>query len=113
MAASWAVVSHAPRRFYKLADILIVLDEVLCLEVSNLARRFKFIPEEEDDHPVIAHLTISLWFLSMDLAITSSTSRARGPNNGRKNMAAAEKQLESMGYLLTQEGEGGIPETET
>ena len=39
----------------------------------------------------------------MDLTITSSTSNARGPSNERKNVAAAEKQLESMGYRLTKE----------
>ena len=42
VAAAWADVSHALRGFYELADILIVLDEVLCLEVSNLARQLKF-----------------------------------------------------------------------
>ena len=30
-------VAHALRSFYELANILIVLDEVLCLEISNLA----------------------------------------------------------------------------
>ena len=39
----------------------------------------------------------------MDLTITSSTSKARGPSNERRNVAAAEKQLESMRYRLTQE----------
>ena len=39
----------------------------------------------------------------MDLTITSSTSKARGPSNERKNVAVAEKQLESMGYRLIQE----------
>ena len=68
-----------------------VLDEVLFLEVSNLSRQLKFNPEVGDDHPVITQLTASLWFWSIDLAITSSTSRARGPNNERKNVAAAEK----------------------
>ena len=43
--AAWAVVSHALTGFYELADILIVLDEVLCLEVSNLARQLKFYPQ--------------------------------------------------------------------
>ena len=85
--------------FYELADILIVLDEVLCLEVSNLARQLKFNPEIGDDHPAITHLTASLWFRRTGLTITSSTSSARGPNN----VAAAEKQLESIGYRLTQE----------
>ena len=40
----------------------------------------------------------------MELTITSSTSRSRGPNNERKNVAASEKQLESMVHRLAQEG---------
>ena len=71
--------------------------------MSNLARQIKFNPEIRDDHPVISHLIASLWFRSMDLTITSSTSEARGPSNEKKNVAAAEKQLESIGYRLTQE----------
>ena len=39
----------------------------------------------------------------MHLTITSSTSRSRGPSNERKNVAATEKQLESMVYRLAQE----------
>ena len=39
----------------------------------------------------------------MDLTITSSTCKKRGTNNERKNVAAPEQQLESMGYRLTQE----------
>ena len=39
----------------------------------------------------------------MDLTITSSTSKSRGPSNERKHLAATEKQLESMVYRLTQE----------
>ena len=91
LAAAWTDVSHALRWFYELVDILIVLDEVLCLEVSNLARQLKFNPETRDNHPVIGQLTASLWFRSRDLTITSSTSKARGPSNERKNVAAAEK----------------------
>ena len=60
LAAAWADVSHALRGFYELADILIVLDEVLLLEISNLARQLKFIPELGDDHSIIGHLTASL-----------------------------------------------------
>ena len=89
VAAAWADLSQAMRGFYELADILIVLDEVLCLEVSNLARQLKFNLKVRDDHPVISHL----WFRSLDLTITSSTSRARGSSNERKNVAAAENQL--------------------
>ena len=103
LAEAWADAAHALRGFYDLADILIVLDEVLCLEVSNLAQQIKFSPEIRDDHPVISHLIASLWFWSMDLTITSSNSKARGPSNEKNFVAAAEEQLESMGYRLRQE----------
>ena len=103
LAAAWADVSHLLRGFYELADILIVLDEVLLLEISNFARQLKFSPVIGDDHPIITHLTASLWFRSMDLTITSSTSKSRGPINERKNVAATEKQLESMVYRLKQD----------
>ena len=49
LAAAWADVSHALRGFYELADILIVLVEVLLLEISNLAWQLKFNPEIRDD----------------------------------------------------------------
>ena len=98
LAAAWADVSHALRGFYELADILIVLDEVLLLEISNFARQLKFSPDIRDDHPIISHLTASLWFRGIDL-----TCKARGPSNERRNVAAAEKQLEAMAYRLTQE----------
>ena len=101
--SAWADVSHALRDFYELADILIVLNEVLLLEISNFARQLKFSPAIGDDHPIISQLTASLWFRSMDLTITSSNSKSRGPSNERKNVAATEKQLESMVYRLTQE----------
>ena len=102
LAAAWADVSHALRGFYELADILLVLDEVFLLEISNFARQLKLSPIIGDDHPVVTHLTTSLWFRSMELTITSSTSKSRGLSNERKNVAAAEKQLESMVYRLTQ-----------
>ena len=103
LAAAWADISHALRGFYGLADILIVLDEVLLLEISNFARQLKFIPVIGDDHPAISQLTASLWFRSMDVKITNSTSKSRGPSNERRNVAETEKQLESMKYRLTQE----------
>ena len=103
LAAAWADISHALRGFYGLADILIVLDEVLLLEISNFSRQLKFSPVIGDDHPAISKLTASLWFRSMDVKITNSTSRSRGPSNERRNVAETEKQLESMKYRLTQE----------
>ena len=103
LAAAWADISHALRGFYGLADILIVLDEVLLLEISNFARQLKFSPVIGDDHPAINQLTASLWFRSMEVKITGSTGKSRGPSNERKNLADTEKQLESMAYRLTQE----------
>ena len=111
LAAVRANVSHALRGFYELADILIELDEVLLLEKSDFARQLKLSPVIGDDHPTITHLMASLWFRSMELTITSSTSKSRGPSNERKNVAATEKQLESMVYRLTQKEAGGIPDT--
>ena len=103
LAAAWADISHALRGFYGLADILIVLDEVLLLEISNFARQLKFSPVIGDDHPAISRLTASLWFRSMDVKITNSTSKSRGPSNERRNVAETEKQLGSLKYRLTQE----------
>ena len=70
--------------------------------ISNLARQLKCSPVIGDDHPKISHLTVSLWFRGMDLT-TSSTSKSRAPSNERKNVAAAENQLEAMVNRLTQE----------
>ena len=81
LTAAWADVTRAMRGIYELADILILLDGVLCLEVSNLARQLKFNPEIVEYHPAITPLTASLWFRIMNLTITSSTSSARGPSN--------------------------------
>ena len=103
LAATWADITHALRGFYGLADILIVLDEVLLLEISNFARQLKFSPIIGDDHPAINQLTASLWFRSMEITVTGSTGRSRVPSNERRNVAETEKQLESMAYRLTQE----------
>ena len=103
LAAAWADISHALRGFYGLADILIVLDEVLLLEISNFARQLKFSPVIGDDHPAISQLTASLWFRSMEVKITNSNSKSRDPSNEKRNVAETEKQLESMKYRLTQE----------
>ena len=110
LAAAWADVSHTLRGFYELADILIVLDEVLFFEISNLARQLKFSPEIGDDYPIIGHLTASLWFQGMDLTITSCTSKSRGPSNERKNVAATEKKTGSDGISTdTRERQVAVP----
>ena len=85
-----------------------MLDEVLLLEILKFARQLKYSPEIRDDHPIMrSHLTASLWFRGMDLTITSSTSKAKGRSNERRNVAAAEKQLEAMAYSLTHESGRG------
>ena len=86
-----ADVSHALRGFYELADILIVLDEVLCLEGSNLARQLKFNPEVDDDDHVITDLTASLWFRSMEPTITSSTWLHDGAKQREKECGGSRK----------------------
>ena len=90
LAAAWADISHALRGFYGLADILIVLDEVILLEISNFARQLNFSPVIGDDHPAINQLTASLWFRSMEVTITGSTGKSGGPSNERRNVAEAE-----------------------
>ena len=42
MAASSADIPHALICFYELADVLIAIDEVLCLKIPYLARQLKF-----------------------------------------------------------------------
>ena len=66
--------------FCKLADILIVLDEVLCLEISNLAMQLKFKPEINDDHRVVNHVTTSMWFSTKEFTIVGSTRGSAGRN---------------------------------
>ena len=80
-----------------------------CIGRGPLTRNFEYRStvkaqsEIRINHPIISHLTASLWLRGMYLTITSSRSKARGPSNERKNVAEAEKQLKSMGYRLTQE----------
>ena len=74
MAAAWPDISHALGSFHELADVLIVLDKVWFLEISNLARQLKFKRETNNDHYVIKHMTTSLWFRNMELTIVGSTS---------------------------------------
>ena len=61
VAAASSDVSDVLRGFYELADRSIVLDEVLCLELSKLTRQLKFNPELADDQPVISHMTARAW----------------------------------------------------
>ena len=83
VAAAWAYVSHT---LYDLASILIVLDKVLCLEVSSLARKLKLKLEITDDHPMIYHSTAGLWFRSMELPILGSTGCSKRPISYRRNV---------------------------
>ena len=60
VATAWADVTHALRGFCELASVLIVLDEVLYLEISNMARQLKFNSEIGHGQPATGHLTASL-----------------------------------------------------
>ena len=48
-------------------------------------------------------LLLALYLVYQRYLFTSSTSKSRGPSNERKNVAATEKQLESMVNRITQE----------
>ena len=74
-----------------------------CLETSNLAMQLKFKPEIKDDHYVINNLTASLLFRNMELKVVCSESSSKRPIHDQRNVAYAEKQLESMVYRFTQE----------
>ena len=95
---------ESPMGFHVFANILLVIDEVLYLEVSNLGRQVIFKPESNDENREIHHLTMSMWFRNMELTIVRSTSSSARPVHDRKNQVEAAKLLESMVYRLTQEG---------
>ena len=101
MATGWADISCALSGFYEIVDVLIVLDEVLCLEVSNLARQLKIKQEINEEHHVVNNLTTSLWIQNLELTIVGSTSSSRRPIHDR--LVDAVKQLDSIVYRLTEE----------
>ena len=103
VAAAWADISHALRGFYELADVLIVLDKVLSLEISNLARQLKFKRETNNGHYVVKPMTTSLWFRNMELTLVGSTSSSKWSVHDQRNVVYTAKQLELMVYRFTQE----------
>ena len=53
--------------FYEFVDILIKLDKVLCLEISNFAQQLNLKLNNGDDHQVAGNLSRNTWFKNMEL----------------------------------------------
>ena len=71
--------------------------------VSCPGRLLRTITEIMDDRHVISQLTTNFQIRSMALTVLGSTNTSRRPIHDRRNMACAEKQLESTVYSLMQE----------
>ena len=84
LAVGWADISHVLKGFYKFADILIVLDEILFLNVSNLAKQLKLKPETDDDHCAVKDLTTNIWLRNIELTIVNSTNESARPVQERR-----------------------------
>ena len=87
LPAVWSDISNAMRGFKDHALLMLVLDEVLGLELSNFSRQLKLKPGIDDDHRVIAAMSNDLWFRAME--VTSEDTR-------RKNSLEKRAHLEAM-----------------
>ena len=87
LPAVWSDISNAMRGFKDHALHMLVLDEVLGLELSNLSRQLKLKPGVDDDHRVIAAMSSDLWFRAMEVT---------GENTRRKNSLETRSHLEAM-----------------
>ena len=68
LPAMWSGIPNALRGFNDHALHMLVLDEVLGLELSNLSRQLKLKPGIGDDHRVIVTMSNDLWFRGMEAA---------------------------------------------
>ena len=57
--------------------------------------------------PLLTDLCLAMKSDPLGVTITKFTSKARGSSNERRNVAAAEKQLEAMAYSLSKREAGG------
>ena len=87
LPAVWSDISNAMRGFKDHALHMLVLDEVLGLELSNINRQLKLKPGIDDDHRVIAAMSNELWFRAMEVT---------GENTRRKNSLETRAHLEAM-----------------
>ena len=80
-------ISNAMRGFKDHSLHMLVLDEVLGLELSNLSRQLKLKPGIDDDHRVIVAMWNDLWFRGMDI---------KEEGERRKNSKETKAHLEAM-----------------
>ena len=67
LLAVWSEISNAMKGFKNHSRHMLVLDEVLGLELSNLSRPLKLLPVINDDHRVIVAMSNDLWFRGMEI----------------------------------------------
>ena len=83
----WSDISNAMRGFKDHALLMLLLDEVLGLELSNFSRQLKLKPGIDDDHRVVIAMSNDLWFRAME---------STGENKRSKNSQETRVQLEAM-----------------
>ena len=67
LTAAWSDISNALRGLKDRLLHMLVLDEVLGFELSNLNRQPKLKPGVDDDHRVIVVISNDLWFRGMEI----------------------------------------------
>ena len=67
LPAVWSNISNAMRGFKYHSLLMLVLDEVLGLELSNFSRQLKLKPGIDGDHRVIVAMSNDLWFRGMEI----------------------------------------------
>ena len=87
LPAVWSDISKAMRGFRDHLLHMLVLDEVLGLELSNLSRQLKLKPGIDDDHRVIVAMSNDLWFRGMEI---------KEEGERRKNSKETRAHLETM-----------------
>ena len=87
LPATWADISNAMQGLKDCSTTRLVLDEILGLELSNLARLLKLRPGVDDDHLLVRQVADDLWFRQMDHAEVEQGRTVR------KNMTSAEEDL--------------------
>ena len=87
LPAIWADISNAIQGFKDCSTTRLVLDKVLGLELSNIARLLKLRPGVDDDHLLVQQVANDLWFRQVDYA------RNEQRRTVRRNVRSAEEDL--------------------
>ena len=87
LPAIWADISNAIQGYNDCSTTRLVLDEVLGLELPNLARLLKLRPGVDDDHLLVQQVADDLCFRQMNHAENEQGRTVR------KNMTSAEEDL--------------------